>query len=125
MSKYCDRRRFLARALSGSVMLGLPAALLAQVPVSRILIGYPAGGPVDVVGRKIAERLSTRMQRAFIVENRPGAAGRLAVTALKSSAADGTAMVITPASVLTLYPHLYKNLYYDVFADLAPVAVVQ
>ena len=126
MNADTDRRRFLVRALSASTALTLPPAAYAQgsPAVSRVLIGYPAGGSVDVVGRKISERLSALVQRNVIVENRPGAAGRLAVEALKSSAADGTTFLITPASVLTLYPHVYKKLSYDVFNDLAPVAVV-
>ncbi|HWH73083.1 MAG TPA: tripartite tricarboxylate transporter substrate-binding protein, partial [Methylibium sp.] len=50
--------------------------------------------------------------------------GRLAVDAVRSAAADGSALLVTPGSVLTMYPHIYRPINYDVFADLAPVAMV-
>ena len=96
----------------------------ARIDIARIIVGYAPGGSADVISRKLAQRLSGSYARSVLVENRPGAAGRLGVQAIKSLPADGSAMLITPASVLTLYPHLYKQLGYDVFADLTPVAIV-
>lgn len=121
-----SRRRFLAHTLPATAALGLPLLSSAQTmpDTSRILNGYPPGGSVDVVSRKLAERLSGSLARNVIVENRPGAAGRLAVEALKTAPADGSAMLVTPGSVVTMYPHIYKNLPYDVFNDLAPVSIV-
>jgi tripartite-type tricarboxylate transporter receptor subunit TctC len=101
-----------------------PTLLRAQRPETlRILCGYPPGGSVDVVCRKLAEKLAGRVATQVIVENRIGAAGRLAVDELKR-AADGSAMLITPASVVTMYPHVYRQLAYDPFADLVPVSTV-
>jgi tripartite-type tricarboxylate transporter receptor subunit TctC len=58
------------------------------------------------------------------VENRPGAGGRLALGALKNSPADGTAMILAPASNLAVFPHVYKTLGYDAFKDFAPVTTI-
>jgi tripartite-type tricarboxylate transporter receptor subunit TctC len=122
-----DRRRFLVRTLPAAAMtLALPLPSLGQIPAdtSRILNGYPPGGSVDVVSRKLAEHLSGKWARNVIVENKSGAAGRLAIEALKTSPANGTTMLVTPGSVVVMYPHIYKNLSYDVFGDLAPVSIV-
>jgi tripartite-type tricarboxylate transporter receptor subunit TctC len=90
----------------------------------RILCGFPPGGPVDIICRKVAERMTARSGASVVVENKVGASGRLAVTELIKAPADGTTMLVTAASIVTLYPHLYKQLAYDVFADLAPVSTV-
>ena len=90
----------------------------------KILCGYPPGGAADVVSRHIAERLNGIYAKSSLVDNRPGAAGRIAVDALKSSAANGQTMLLTPSSVITLDPHVYQKLSYDAFKDLQPVSVV-
>ncbi len=118
------RRALRALSVALSATLSAPALLRAQRPeLLRILCGYPPGGSVDVVCRKLAERLAGRVATQIIVENRTGAAGRLAVDELKR-AADANAMLITPASVVTMYPHVYRQLAYDPFTDLAPVSTV-
>ena len=118
-----DRRRFGQTLF----VLALPtASARAQMRADtlRILCGYPPGGSVDIVARKFAEKLGGRFAATSMVENKPGAAGRLAVDDLKRAAADGTTALITPASVMTLYPHVYRRLAYDVFADVMPVCSV-
>ena len=127
MNRTSRRRYFLTHTIPGiAAACTLPSGAWAQsVPdTARIINGYPPGGSVDVVCRKLAERLTGRIARNVIVDNKSGAAGRLAVEAVKNAAPDGTAMLITPGSVVTMYPHVFKNLSYDVFADLAPVAIV-
>ena len=119
-----DRRRFVLRTLPVTALYPLLSFAQSLPDTARVIIGYPPGGPVDVVGRKLAERLNGRLARNVIVENRPGAAGRLAIDALKAAPADGSAILVTPGSVVTMYPHIYKDLRYDVFDDLAPVSVV-
>jgi hypothetical protein len=59
-----------------------------------------------------------------IVDNRRGAGGRLALGSLKGGPVDGTAMILTPASTVTVFPHVYKTLGYDAFKDFAPVTTV-
>lgn len=124
MTRLSRRQALRTLSVALGATLAAPAWLRAQRPETlRILCGYPPGGSVDVVCRKLAEKLAGRVAAQVIVENRTGAAGRLAVDELKR-AADGTAMLITPASVVTMYPHVYRQLAYDPFTDLAPVSAV-
>jgi tripartite-type tricarboxylate transporter receptor subunit TctC len=59
-----------------------------------------------------------------LVDNKPGAAGRLAIDDVRRGAADGSTILVTPASTLTMYPHIYRNLTYDPMTDLAPVSML-
>ncbi|MFC5523542.1 tripartite tricarboxylate transporter substrate-binding protein [Polaromonas jejuensis] len=123
-----SRRGFMLRTIGAAFVasVGSPLGALAQgkPELVKILCGYPAGGSVDVVSRKLAERLAGSYGKASLVDNRPGAAGRLAVETLKTSPADGSVLLVTPGSIVTMYPHIYKQLSYDVFHDLEPVSVV-
>jgi tripartite-type tricarboxylate transporter receptor subunit TctC len=121
------RRRFLSLALSPALaLLGVPQLSSGEpsITTARLLNGYPPGGVTDIMCRKLSERLSGIWARHVIVDNRSGAAGRVAVEVLKAAPPDGSAMLVTPGSVVMMYPHVYKNLSYDVFADLTPVSVV-
>jgi tripartite-type tricarboxylate transporter receptor subunit TctC len=89
----------------------------------KIVVGYPPGGSNDVAARWVADKLVGKYANVAIVDNKPGAAGRLAIDALKSLPADGRTILLTPSSVVALYPHVYRQLSYDPVADLAPVAV--
>jgi tripartite-type tricarboxylate transporter receptor subunit TctC len=127
MSDRPTRRRIhavLACLTLGSAFATRPRAQ-PRPSTLRVVCGYPAGGPVDLVCRKVAEKLGDgRVAAQAVVENKPGAAGRLAVEEICRSAADGSAMLVTPASVVTMYPHVYRQLSYDPFTDLAPVSTV-
>lgn len=90
---------------------------------ARILCGFPAGGTTDAVSRRIADKLRGVSAKAVLVENKPGAGGRLAVEELKRSANDGSVLLLTPASMITLYPHLYSKLAYGI-DDVTPVCTV-
>ncbi|WP_284619073.1 Bug family tripartite tricarboxylate transporter substrate binding protein [Aquabacterium humicola] len=93
----------------------------APLDTSRILTGFPAGGTVDVVARRIADRLRGPLAKTVLVDNRAGAGGRLAVDELRRSAADGSTLLVSPAAMVTLYPHLYLKLPYGL-DDVTPVA---
>ncbi|MDB5376449.1 MAG: hypothetical protein JWR00_895 [Rubritepida sp.] len=121
--------RMHRRALLAAPLLATPAVVRAQAPVvsrtARILAGFPAGGTVDVACRLFAERLRGVWAPQVVVENRVGATGRLAIEELIRSDADGTSILITPASMVTIFPHLYGNrLRYNPAADLQPVTPV-
>lgn len=99
----------------------LPSLSRAQgLDTARILTGFPPGGTVDVVARRVADKLRGAYAKVALVENKAGAGGRLAVEELKRSANDGSTLLITPAAMITLYPHLYPRLAYGV-ADVTPV----
>jgi tripartite-type tricarboxylate transporter receptor subunit TctC len=116
-----DRRSFLA---AGATLALSPISSLAQALESaRILTGFPPGGTVDVVARRVADKMRGAYAKVVLVENKPGAGGRLAVDELRRSAADGSSLLITPAAMVTLYPHLYPKLPYGL-GDVSPVAGV-
>lgn len=112
------------RTLLGASALALwPLSGRAQAPMpdsARILTGFPAGGTVDAVARRVAERLRGSLAKAVLVDNRAGAGGRLAVDELRRSPADGSTLLVTPAAMVTLYPHLYSKLPYGI-DDVTPV----
>ncbi len=124
MPRNSTRRQFIATA--GGLALaaaGLPGA--AQTPVQsklvRMLNGFPPGGSADVVSRLIAERLRGTYAANIIVENKPGGGGRTVLEQARTADADGTAMVLTPTAMLTIFPHVYKKLGYDTFRDFTAV----
>lgn len=120
-----NRRRF--GALSASLAAGTllrPATGWAQsVDTARILVGFPAGSTPDVLARKVGDHLAKGYCRSAVVDNRTGAGGQLAVSATKSAAPDGSNILLTPMSMLGVYPHTYKRLPYDPMADLTPVSM--
>jgi tripartite-type tricarboxylate transporter receptor subunit TctC len=99
------------------------AAQIGESPI-RIVIPYPAGGVGDTAARMIADSMRTRLNRAVIVENKPGAAGRLGVQSVKDAPADGTVLLFTPIAPMALFPHVYDNLAYDPVRDFQPVSQV-
>jgi tripartite-type tricarboxylate transporter receptor subunit TctC len=119
------RRRLISLACTGSLAAIFPDTIRTAFAETawRMLVGFGAGGAIDVIARMLVEGMKEHTP-SFIVENRPGAGGRLALGARKSSPADGTAMVLAPASNFAVFPHVYKTLGYDAFRDFVPVTTV-
>jgi len=117
-----DRRRFMTGAAAfAGVAWVLPApAQQVKGPV-RLVVGYPPGGPADVLARALAEPMRNALGATVIVDNRPGAGGRIAADHVRSSLADGSTLLVSPASVLTMAPHLYKSTRYDLVRDFLPL----
>ena len=111
-------KRIAAAAIA--LALALPAA--AQDGTIRILVGFPAGASLDSMTRLVAEKMRGSLGQPVVVENRPGAAGQIAMTAVKNAAPDGLTIVMTPLVTVVTAPHVFPNLPYDAFADFAPVA---
>lgn len=88
--------------------------------ITRLLVGFPPGGTVDVLARAISQKL-TKDSAPVIVENKPGAGGRLAVVETKNSPADGKTILMTADPILVMYPHIFKNIAYNTLADITPV----
>ena len=122
------RRTTLKAALAAAAAWGTAStsSVFAQtLPESaRILVGYPAGGGIDLIARRIAEQLTGKLAKGVIVDNRPGAAGRIAVDIAKQSPADGMTLLLNPAGVLTINPHTYKKSNYDPFKDFSAISLV-
>jgi tripartite-type tricarboxylate transporter receptor subunit TctC len=121
------RRRFLGAAALGLFGGALPGAFpftaRAQgLDTAKIIVGFPPGGTTDVMARKVADKLRGGYARVALVENRPGAGGQLGVIALKDSPPDGGTLLLTPSSMLSIYPFTYRKLQYRV-EDVAPVSL--
>jgi tripartite-type tricarboxylate transporter receptor subunit TctC len=119
------RRQFTTAttaSAAGLLSAGWPTAGRAQpMPDTlRLLCGYPPGGTSDAVTRRIAEKLQGPYARVAVVDNKAGASGRLAIEELKRGAPDGSVMLLTPASAISLVPHIYNRLSYSA-ADVTPV----
>ncbi len=94
----------------------------STLDVVRIVTGFPPGGTSDTLCRRVAERLrGTAYTKVALVENKAGAGGQIAVQAMKGAPTDGSVLLETPASMLMIYPHIYKKLAYDPFADVTAV----
>ena len=117
------RRTFLHLAAGAATLPILLRTARAQTyparPV-RLIVGFAAGGPTDIVARLIGQRLSERLGQPFLVENRPGAGGNTATEAVVNAAPDGyTLLLVAPAN--TINATLYDKLNYNFIRDIAPV----
>ena len=120
------RRDFLYGSIAGLALpgLGMPGLALSQpAKLTRMVVGFPAGGGSDVAARGLVSRIQHAYPAGLIVDNRPGAGSRLAIEHVKNSPPDGTTMLFTPDFPITIYPHSYRTLAYDPVKDLTPVAV--
>ena len=100
-----------------------PLALCAQtLDVCKIVSGFPPGGTVDSLARRVADRLRGGYCNTVLVENKPGAAGQIGVITLRDSKPDGATMLLTPSSMLSIYPYTYPKLQYKL-EDVMPVSV--
>jgi tripartite-type tricarboxylate transporter receptor subunit TctC len=115
-------RRILAAGL-----LAFAAAAAAQIwpakPV-RIVVAYPPGGGIDVLGRQLAEKLTAAWSQPVVVENRPGANTIVAADAVAKSAPDGYNVLLTTDATFSINPHLYAKLPYDTQHDFLPVTML-
>jgi tripartite-type tricarboxylate transporter receptor subunit TctC len=91
----------------------------------RILVGYPAGGGVDIVARLFAEPMKATLGQSIIVENRAGASAMIAAGAVAKSPPDGLTLLMAASGEVAINQHLYKDkMSYDPLRELAPVALV-
>ncbi len=117
-----NRRDLIASGLLAAASTALSRRASAQLAGNAFIIsGFPAGGIGDLVSRPLAERMRGRYATNVLVESKAGAGGRIAVNFVKRAPADGLAILQIPSSVMTLYPHIYKNLGYDPLRDFVPV----
>lgn len=116
-------RQLFLRALCAAAGLALAGPALAQSGTVKILVGYPAGATSDALARIVAEHMAGTLKQTVIVENKPGAGGRIANELVKAAAPDGLTLLMTPIATMGIFPHSYAGeLRYDPFRDFAPVA---
>src|SRR5436190_21196117 len=111
-------------ALAGAVLAAQPALSQDRFdrPV-RIIVGFAAGGTADLMARLVADKMKDSLGQPVIVENRPGAAGRIAADAVKAAAPDGSTLMVMPIGPMAVVPHTYKTLSYDPLKDFAAVGI--
>lgn len=109
--------------LLSAAWAGMPPAAALVLPNGpvRILVGYAAGGAPDTIARTFAEHMRQEIGGSVIVENRPGASGKIAIDALLSSPADGQTLVLIPASAAILVPMVTRTANYDVLKSFVGV----
>jgi tripartite-type tricarboxylate transporter receptor subunit TctC len=110
------------------ILVGLPLQANAQSdypnrPI-RLIIGFPAGGSTDIVGRVVAQKLSERLGQAVIVENKGGAGGTIGTDAAAKAAPDGYTLTLGTTSTMAVAPGAYSKLGYDPIKNFSPISLV-
>jgi tripartite-type tricarboxylate transporter receptor subunit TctC len=122
--KLPHRRKFLHLAAGAAALPAVTRTTWAQAyparPV-RIIVGFPAGGGVDIVARLIGQWLSERLGQPFVIENRPGAGSNIATEVVVRAPADGYTLLLVHASN-AINTTLYDKLNFNFIRDIAPVA---
>ena len=110
------------------IALAFPA--LSQAPAAypnrpvKLVVPFPPGGPLDIVGRAIAQKLSEAWGQAVVVDNRPGAGGNIGADIVAKSPPDGYTILMGALSTHAVNPSLYAKMPYDAVADFAPITLV-
>ncbi len=114
--------------LSGAMLLvavGLNTVCAQNYPTKpvRMILPFPPGGPTDLVGRLLAQKMGEQMGQQVASDNRPGASGNIGLELAAKAPQDGYTIVLS-SPVISLSPHLYTKLNYDPYKDLAPISLV-
>ena len=119
-------------AVSSSLFIGACALLAFAAPVAaqdrmekpvRILVGFAPGGTADLIARVVADKLKDTIGQPVIVENKPGAAGRITADAVKAAAPDGSTIMVMPIGPMAVVPHTLKQLPFDPVKDFTAIGL--
>jgi tripartite-type tricarboxylate transporter receptor subunit TctC len=113
----------LAVALFGIGAITARADSYPARPV-KVIVPFAAGGPLDIVARAVADKLSASLKQPFIMENRAGAGGNLGTDAAAKAAPDGYTLLMTLSTALTANPSLYKKLPFEPLKDFKPLSIM-
>ncbi|MBR0667144.1 tripartite tricarboxylate transporter substrate binding protein [Roseomonas hellenica] len=113
------RRAALAAAMAAGATGAHAQGDWPQRPV-RFVVPYPPGGPTDILGRVVAQRLAVDLRQPMVIDNKPGASGVIGSAEVARAAPDGTTFLIN-ASIHVIIPHLNRNMPFDALADFTPV----
>lgn len=117
------KRTVLTAALALAACTAAVPAFAQDKPPLKIVVGFPPGGSADLLARLMAEGLKNDFS-SVVVENRPGAGGRIALGQVKRAPADGQTVIILPSGPMVLFPHVYKKLDYDAVTDFTPISLL-
>ncbi len=120
---HIQRRHFLSGA-AGAFAVAPTLSFAQTTPLARLFCGFPAGGTADTTTRRLAEAWRGKLADNVIVENRVGAGGRVAINALKEAAPDGATVLLSPDSMMSIYPSVYRKLSYNPAVDVTPVSSI-
>ncbi len=119
---HCRLRTLAGLAASLATLAGSASLTAAQTGTIKVLYPFAAGGSGDVLTRIVADQITSALGTAAIVENRTGAAGRLAAKAVATAPPDGLTLLLASSPMMVIYPHSYAALDYDPVKDFAPIA---
>ena len=112
------------RSFAAACLVALALPLLAQNQPIKILLGFPAGGSVDITARVLADKMKDTLGVPVLVENRAGAGGRIAAQAVKDAAPDGNTLMLAPFAVMVVQPMVFKSIKYDTGKDFTALGSV-
>ncbi|HZT25022.1 MAG TPA: tripartite tricarboxylate transporter substrate binding protein [Pseudolabrys sp.] len=115
----------LRATIAVALSLAATGAAFAQSYPDRtvkILVGYPAGGPVDIIARVVGDRLAAQWSKPVVVENVPGAAGNIAGDRMAHAAPDGYTLMMATNATVAINPSLYAKMSYDPGKDFVPIS---
>jgi tripartite-type tricarboxylate transporter receptor subunit TctC len=113
----------LAAALLAAPAFGQGTEAFPNRPV-RLVVGFPPGGGADTVARILSQPLARILGRSCVVENRPGANGRIGAELVARAPADGHTLLVSPEGAIVIAPYVTRNLAYDPLRDLQPVSLL-
>lgn len=121
-----NRRTLLTVAAAAFTTVALPALAQTNWPERpvRILVSFPPGGSSDLVARLLSEKLSTSLGAQFVVENKPGAAGTVAASALQQAEPDGYTLMLSNLTPFNVAPIRFPDTPYDPIADFDHITYV-
>jgi tripartite-type tricarboxylate transporter receptor subunit TctC len=123
-------RRCTFAVAFGALLCAPFAAFAQQAPAAfprqpmTLIVPFTPGGPVDILGRMLAQEYQARTGQPATVDNRTGGAGNIGIEAVRKSKPDGATLLLIPAGNLTINPTLLKNLSFDVERDFAPITLL-
>ncbi len=114
--------RVVALAAAVCTMSGIASAQTYPGKPIRIVVGFAAGGPADVMARLVGQRMASLLGQSIVIDNRPGAGGTIGARAVAEADPDGYTLLLGNTSTLVIGPLIHKNVNYDPVRGFAPIA---
>ena len=119
-----NRAIIVATGLASLIASGAPVAADYPTKPITLMIGFAPGGPSDVMARILTRKMEEILKQPFVIENRAGAGGSIAGTAVARATPDGYTVLLATGSLLAINVSLYKNLGYDPEKDFEPISLI-
>ncbi|HEX9464792.1 MAG TPA: tripartite tricarboxylate transporter substrate binding protein [Alphaproteobacteria bacterium] len=116
--------RLVAVALAGLAAASAAGAQTYPARPVRLLVGFPPGGGADMIARQLSPRLSQELGQSFVVDNHPGANGRIGADMTAKAPPDGYTLLVSTEGALVIGPHIAQKPSYDALQDFTPVTLL-